>query len=148
MDFDRETVASAFVATGGAWLLGSAAFRRRSGRWNRAQLRGMGYAGVGFLLSAASARWLQHLGNRGIAVSLVGTTLAMRGMYTLLRERAAISAAASVASATPVTSAPDSPSATDETAGASTSVAALAVVSTIASVDTAPANAAQPRVPE
>jgi hypothetical protein len=92
MDFDRETVASAFVATGGAWLLGSAAFRRKSGRWNAAQLRGMSYAGAGFLLSAASARWLQPLGNRGIAVSLVGTTLAMRGMYTLLRERAATSA--------------------------------------------------------
>ncbi len=93
MAFDRETIASAFVATGGAWLLGSAAFRRRSGRWNAAQVRGMTYAGVGFLLSAASARWLQHLGNRGIAVSLVGTMLAMRGMYTLLRERAVVSAA-------------------------------------------------------
>jgi hypothetical protein len=94
MDFDRETVASAFVATGGAWLLGSAAFRRKSGRWNAAQLRGMSYAGAGFLLSAASARWLQPLGNRGVAVSLVGTMLAMRGMYTLLRERAAVSARA------------------------------------------------------
>jgi|GEM_PF-1082894 len=148
MDFDRETVASAFVATGGAWLLGSAAFRRRSGRWNRAQLRGMGYAGVGFLLSAASARWLQHLGNRGIAVSLVGTMLAMRGMYTLLRERATISAAASVASATQITSASEVPSATDDTAVPSASVAALAVVVTIPNVDAAPANAAQPTVPE
>jgi hypothetical protein len=102
MDFDRETVASAFVATGGAWLLGSAVFRRRSGRWNAAQLRGMTYAGVGFLLSAASARWLQPLGNRGIAVSLVGTMLAMRGMYTLLRERAALTPrATTVVPATP-----------------------------------------------
>ncbi len=89
MDLDRETLASAIVGTGGAWLLGSALFQRRSGRWNAAQLRGMAFAGVGFLMSAAAARWLQHAGNRGIAVSLVGTMLAMRGMYTLVRERAA-----------------------------------------------------------
>lgn len=89
MDLDRETVASAIVGTGGAWLLGSALFHRRTGRWNAAQLRGMAYAGVGFLMSAAAARWLQHWGNRGIAISLVGTMLAMRGMYTLVRERAA-----------------------------------------------------------
>ena len=89
MDLDRETIALAIVSTGGAWLVGSAMFRRRSGRWNAAQVRGMAYAGVGFLMSAAAARWLQHTGNRGIAVSLMGTMLAMRGMYTLLRERAA-----------------------------------------------------------
>ena len=89
MDLDRETLASAMVGTGGAWLLGSALFQRRSGRWNAAQLRGMIYAGLGFLMSAAAARWLQQAGNRGIAVSLIGTMLAMRGMYTLVRERAA-----------------------------------------------------------
>jgi hypothetical protein len=89
MTLDRETIASALVATGGAWLLGSAVLRGRPGRWNAAQRRAMVYAGVGFLMSAASARWLQHLGNRGIAVSLMGTLLAMRGMYTLVRERAA-----------------------------------------------------------
>ncbi len=89
MTVDRETIASALVATGGAWLLGSAVFGGRPGRWNSAQRRAMAYAGIGFLMSAASARWLQHLGNRGIAVSLVGTMLAMRGMYTLVRERAA-----------------------------------------------------------
>ncbi len=89
VNVDRETMASALVATGGAWLLGSVLFRRKTGRWNAAQLRGMAYAGVGFLMSAAAARWLQHAGSRGIAVSLVGTVLAMRGMYTLVRERAA-----------------------------------------------------------
>ena len=88
MDLERETLASAIVGTGGAWLLGSALFKRRSGRWNAAQLRGMAYAGIGFLMSAGAARWLQHSGNRGIAVSLMGTMLAMRGMYTLVRERA------------------------------------------------------------
>ncbi len=89
MILDRETIASAVVATGGAWLLGSAALHGRSGRWNAAQVRGMVYAGLGFLLTAGAARWLQHTGNGGIAVSLVGTMLAMRGMFTLLRERAA-----------------------------------------------------------
>ncbi|MES2524553.1 MAG: hypothetical protein V4617_17775 [Gemmatimonadota bacterium] len=89
MDFDRDTVASAIVGTGGAWLLGSAILHRRSGRWNAAQLQGLALAGAGFLLSAVAARWLQGLGARGIAVSLVGTILAMRGMYLLVRERAA-----------------------------------------------------------
>lgn len=89
MDFDRDTVASAIVGTGGAWLLGSAALHSRSGRWNGAQLKGLVYAGAGFLMSAAAARWLQHTGNRGIAVSLMGTLFALRGMYLLVRERAA-----------------------------------------------------------
>ena len=89
MDLDRDTLASAVVGTGGAWLLGSAALHARSGKWNSTQLRGLVYAGVGFLLSAGASRWLQHTGNRGIAVSLVGTLLALRGMYLLVRERAA-----------------------------------------------------------
>jgi hypothetical protein len=89
MDLDRDTLASAVVGTGGAWLLGSAALHARSGKWNSIQLKGLVYAGVGFLTSAAAARWLQHFGNRGIAVSLVGTVFALRGMYLLVRERAA-----------------------------------------------------------
>jgi hypothetical protein len=44
-------------------------------------------------MSAAAARWLQHTGNRGVAISIVGTLFAMRGMYILLRERALQSAA-------------------------------------------------------
>lgn len=94
MDFDRDTVASAVVGSGGAWLLGSALFHARSGRFNAAQLKGLVYAGGGFLMSAAAARWLQHTGNRGIAISLMGTIFAMRGMYLLMRERAAENAAA------------------------------------------------------
>ncbi len=89
MDLDRDTVASAIVGTGGAWLLGSAVFHGRGGRWNAVQRRGLVYAGIGFLLSAIAARWLQRFGNPGIAVSLVGTMLAMRGMYILVKERAA-----------------------------------------------------------
>jgi hypothetical protein len=86
---DLQTLTSTIVGTGGAWLLGSAMLHSRSGKWNATQLRGLVYAGLGFLMSAASARWLQHLGNRGIAVSLAGTLIAFRGMYLLVRERAA-----------------------------------------------------------
>lgn len=92
MDLDRDTIASAVVGTGGAWLLGSAMFHGRTGRWNQVQRRGLVYAGVGFLLSAIAARWLQEFGNPGIAVSLSGTMLAMRGMYILVKERAALRA--------------------------------------------------------
>jgi hypothetical protein len=95
MDFDRDTLASAVVGTGGAWLLGSALYQQRLGRLTPAQLRGLVMTGAGFLTSAAAARWLQHLGHRGIAISLVGTILAMRGMYLLVRERAALQGARS-----------------------------------------------------
>jgi hypothetical protein len=89
MLWDRETIAAAVVGTGGAWLLGSALFQGKAGRWNTAQRIGMAYAGVGFLASAVVARWFQHTGRIGMAVSLMGTVVAMRGMYILLRERAA-----------------------------------------------------------
>lgn len=93
MALDRETIASAVVATGGAWLLGSALFQGRTGKWNSVQRKALVYAGVGFLMSAAAARWLQHTGPRGIAISLMGTMFAMRGMYLLIKERAAQHAA-------------------------------------------------------
>ncbi|WP_434478618.1 hypothetical protein [Gemmatimonas sp.] len=93
MPLDRETLASTVLATGGAWLLGLALVHSRSGKWNGVQLKGMVYVGGGFLLSAAAARWLQHTGPRGGAVSLMGTMFAMRGMYLLIRERAAQQAA-------------------------------------------------------
>lgn len=93
MDLDRDTIASAIVGTGGAWLLGSAVLHGRSDRWNATQRRGLVLAGIGFLMSAIAARWLQSYGNRGIAVSLMGTLIAMRGMYILVRERAARRAA-------------------------------------------------------
>ncbi|HEY0930936.1 MAG TPA: hypothetical protein VGE27_13520 [Gemmatimonas sp.] len=93
MDLDRDTVASAVVGTGGAWLLGSAVVHAQSGKWNSAQLKGLVYAGAGLLMTAAAQRWLQHTGNRGIAISLMGTMFAMRGMYLLVRERAAERAA-------------------------------------------------------
>jgi hypothetical protein len=92
VNLDRETIASAIVGTGGAWMLGSALFNGRNGRWNAAQVQGLAYSGVGFLVTAAAARWLQHTGPRGMALSLMGTVLAMRGMYLLVRERAARSA--------------------------------------------------------
>lgn len=92
MLLDRDTIASTLVASGGAWVLGSALLHSRSGKWSSAQRRGLVYAGVGFLMSAAAARWLQHTGNRGVAISIAGTIFAMRGMYILLRERALQSA--------------------------------------------------------
>lgn len=89
LDLDRETVASAIVGTGGALLLGNALLNARSGKYPGAQLKGLIYAGGGFLMSAAAARWLSHTGNRGMAISFMGTLFALRGMYILLRERAA-----------------------------------------------------------
>ena len=90
MNLDRDTIASAFVGTGGAWLLGTVLFHGRSGRWTPVQVRGLALSGTGFLMSAIAARWLQGFGNRGIAVALMGTVIAMRGMYLLVKERAAI----------------------------------------------------------
>jgi hypothetical protein len=96
MDFDRDTIASTVVGTGGAWLLASALFHARAGarpgRWNSVQLKGLAYAGGGFLMSAAASRWLQHTGARGVGISLMGTLFALRGMYLLVRERAAAKA--------------------------------------------------------
>ncbi|MBY0491059.1 MAG: hypothetical protein K2R93_14550 [Gemmatimonadaceae bacterium] len=101
MVLDRDTLASAIVGTGGAWLLGSALLHARDGRWNSTQLKGLVYAGGGFLMSAAASRWLQATGNRGIAVGLMGTAFALRGMYLLVRERAAEKAAADEARKNP-----------------------------------------------
>lgn len=103
MALDRDTLASAIVGTGGAWLLGSALIHSRDGRWNSTQLKGLIYAGGGFLMSAAASRFLQATGNRGIAVALMGTAFALRGMYLLVRERAAERAAAEKARENPPT---------------------------------------------
>ena len=89
MQLDRETFAAAFVGTGGAWMLLSALLNRKNGRWNANELHGLIYSGVGFLTSAGAARWLEHTGRFGMAVSLMGTVVAMRGIFLLLRERAA-----------------------------------------------------------
>ena len=89
MQLDRDTIASAIVGTGGAWLLGSAVLHGRTGRRSAVHRRGLVYSGIGFLLIAVAARWLQPYGNAGIAVSLVGIMLAMRGMHLLVKDRAA-----------------------------------------------------------
>ncbi|MCA0374761.1 MAG: hypothetical protein LCH84_03770 [Gemmatimonadetes bacterium] len=88
---DRDTVLAAVVGTGGAWLLGAALLNSRAGggRFSALQRKALVYAGGGFLMSAAAARWLSHTGSRGAAIAAVGTLFAMRGMYLLLRERAA-----------------------------------------------------------
>ena len=89
MELDRDTVATAIVGTGGAWMLGAAVLNSRNGHWNANQLKGLVMAGCGFLMTAAAAHYLQSEGVRGIAVSLLGTALAMRGMLLLVRERLA-----------------------------------------------------------
>ena len=72
MNLDRETIASAIVGTGGAWMIGSALFNGRNGRWNAAEVQGLAYSGIGFLVTAAAARWLQHTGPRGMVLSVLG----------------------------------------------------------------------------
>lgn len=89
MELDRDTVATAIVGTGGVCLLGAAMLHSRSGHWNANQLKGLVLTGFGFLMTAAAAHYLQDEGLRGIAVSLFGTGLAMRGMLLLVRERLA-----------------------------------------------------------
>jgi hypothetical protein len=89
MLLDRDTLATAVVGTGGAWLLATALLHGHTGRYSAAERRGLLYAGAGFLLSAVAARWLRHLGVAGVVVSLTGTLVALRGMYLLVRARAA-----------------------------------------------------------
>jgi hypothetical protein len=87
MDWDRETMATAFLGTGGAWMLGSALLGSRVSRVSDVQRRGLVYAGAGFLLTAVAARWLQPYGSRGVAVSIAGALIAFRGITILLRAR-------------------------------------------------------------
>ena len=90
MEWNRESIAAAIVGTGGAWMLGSALLRERANRLNSVQRRGLVLAGAGFLIIAFAARWLQGYGRMGIACSLAGTTIAMSGVFQLLKERAAL----------------------------------------------------------
>jgi hypothetical protein len=86
--WNREAIAVAIVGTGGAWMVGAALFNNGAKRLNSVQRRGLMMSGVGFIICAASARWMQNAGGIGIACSLGGTVLAMNGMYQLMRERA------------------------------------------------------------
>lgn len=86
MEWNGETITTAIVGAGGAWMVG-AGLTHRAGNFNPIQRRGLLLSGAGFLMSAASARWLQGYGRVGIAFSLVGTMVAMMGMYLLLKER-------------------------------------------------------------
>ena len=86
MDWNRDAVATFVVGAGGAWMVG-AALTHRGGNFNPAQRRGLFLSGVGFLICAVSARYLQSYGRIGIACSLAGTVAAMMGMYLLMKER-------------------------------------------------------------
>lgn len=86
MNWNREAVATFVVSAGGAWMVG-AALTHRAGNFNAVQRRGLLLSGTGFLICAASARWMQAYGRVGIACSLFGTVTAMMGMYVLMKER-------------------------------------------------------------
>ncbi len=88
-----ETLAAALLATAGAWLLGAVLLQGRRGRWTPAERGGLALSGMGFLVIAGAARWLQPTGGVGEGVALAGTLVAMRGMYLLLKARAARRAA-------------------------------------------------------
>ena len=86
MDWNRDAVATVVVGAGGAWMVG-AALTHRGGNFNPAQRRGLFLSGVGFLICAASARWMQAYGRIGIACSMAGTMAAITGMYLLMKDR-------------------------------------------------------------
>lgn len=88
MNWNRETIAVAIVGTGGAWMLGLALFNNGVKALSSVQRRGLLLSGVGFIVCAASARWLQNAGTVGLACSLSGTVIAMTVMYQLMREPA------------------------------------------------------------
>ena len=86
MDWNGEAVATFVVGVGGGWMVG-AALTHRGGNFNPVQRRGLFLSGTGFLLCAASARWMQSYGRVGIVCSLLGTMMAVTGMYVLMKER-------------------------------------------------------------
>ena len=63
------------------------ALTRRGGNFDPLQRRGLFLSGMGFLMCAASARWMQSYGRVGIASSLFGTMTAPMGMYVVMEER-------------------------------------------------------------
>lgn len=87
MEWNGESVTTFVVGAGGAWMVG-ASLTHRGGNFNATQRRGLLLSGLGFLITAASARWMQSRGNVGIALSMIGTATAMVGMYALVKERA------------------------------------------------------------
>lgn len=87
MVWNAETIATTMVGAGGAWMVG-ASLTHRGGNFNAVQRRGLLLSGAGFLMSAVAARWLQGYGRVGMTFSMVGTMIAMMGMYVLVRERA------------------------------------------------------------
>jgi hypothetical protein len=87
MEWNGESVTTFVVGAGGAWMVG-ASLTHRGGNYNATQRRGLLLSGCGFLITAAAARWMQSYGRYGIALSLMGTAIAMAGMYVLVKERA------------------------------------------------------------
>ena len=86
VDWNREAVATFVVGAGAAFMVG-AALTHRAGNFSAAQRRGLFLSGTGFLICAASARWMQSYGRIGVVCSLFGTITATTGMYVLMKER-------------------------------------------------------------
>ncbi|HEY0777369.1 MAG TPA: hypothetical protein VGD56_05315 [Gemmatirosa sp.] len=83
----RDEVLQTGVGVGGALLVAYAAWAHVAHRATVSQVRGVGSAGVGFLLSAYAAAALRAHPVFGPAVSMVGVALVFRATLALVRER-------------------------------------------------------------
>ncbi len=87
MPTTRDEALQTTVAVGGALLIAYAAWAHVAHRSTATQVRAVGAAGVGFLLSAYASASLRGHGVVGPAVSLVGVALVFRASLALVRER-------------------------------------------------------------
>ena len=83
----RDEALQTVVSIGGALLVAYAAWAHAAHRASATQVRGVGSAGVGFLLSAYASASLRGHPVLGPAVSLVGVALVLRASVGLVRER-------------------------------------------------------------
>ncbi|GJG87208.1 hypothetical protein tb265_23890 [Gemmatimonadetes bacterium T265] len=83
----RDAALQTAVSVGGALLVAYAAWAHTAHRASATQVRGVGAAGVGFLLSAYASASLRGHPVLGPAVSLVGVALVFRASVALVRER-------------------------------------------------------------
>jgi len=87
MPTTRDAALQTAVSVGGALLIAYAAWAHAAHRATATQVRGVGSAGVGFLLSAYASSSLRGHPVLGPAVSLVGVALVLRASVALVRER-------------------------------------------------------------
>lgn len=87
MPTTRDEALQTAVSVGGALLIAYAAWAHAAHRASGTQVRGVGTAGVGFLLSAYASAALRGHPVLGPVVSLVGVALVLRASVALVRER-------------------------------------------------------------